>query len=617
MQTRRHILLVTVLLGLLGLQACDVFGPDGTTSDSLTRAEGFFYMMDRSTSTLYQLDGQLREVNNWDLSDYTDGNLVQGITFDGSHIWISIASGINRLYKLDLTFDQAQIIQAITAPPSGRGTIRDITFDGTHLWAANSGSVSATEQPAMYKLDPETGEVLDAYPMPTTEIRSVAYIPPNGDEYGRGTVSGIYLGDREANKFWNFRFDRITFSDAFDAPIPPEGQFRVFPSGLTYEQYESGEIKFWSVNSSLGANYLFRINRLGQVDQRFELRHYGQPGPIVYTITDVSVPAPPDVEAIVPNRGAWNTVFDVEVSGSGFREGEELALDMGSGIEVSGVSVVSAGLIRASVSVTASATTGLRDITVVSGDGQTATLAQSFDVTEEPPKFGYIYIGDFGNQNLIYRIREADGGLEQQWSYADIAPGGSLQGAAHDGEHLWIAAAGSDRTLFQLDTSTDQLEVIRSIPAPYPTGTGTVRDMKFHNGSLWAANSGDNKIYELNPADGDILSEIDTPGADTRAITFADDVLYAAERGDGNLYAYDSATGDWSVVFQIPLPSGASSADRLPVGIDWDGTHFWIAITRLSNDYIMQVAPDGTLVREFASPNAGPDILSGLVFVLE
>lgn len=616
---RIHRLHLFVLAGLVALATygCDIFGPDGTSSDIITSEEGFFYMMDRSNSMLYQLDSQLREVNTWDLSDISGGNIVQGITFDGTNIWISVASGINRLFKLDLTFPEAQIIQAIVAPPSGRGTIRDITFDGRHLWAANSGSVSATEAPALYKINPETGDVVASYDMPTTEIRSVAYIPPNGDEYGRGIAPGIYLGDRENNKFWNFRSDRPVFTEGFAAPVPPEGNFRIFPSGLTHELLPSGEIKIWTINSSLGANYLFRVNRLGSVEQRFEIRHYDQPGPVVFTTIDAATPAAPEVTSIVPNRGAWETSIEVEVSGTGFREGAELALDLGAGVTVTNVAVQTPGRISASVSIATGAAVGLRDVVVTNGDGQSASLPAAFEITEEPPKFGFIYVGDFGNLNLLYRLREADGGLDQEWNYSEVAPGGSLQGITFDGEHLWIAAAGNDRLIIQLDTSTDQLEAIRSIPAPYPSGTGTVRDLKYHEGSLWTTNSGDSKIYQLDPANGNILREIDTPGADTRTLTFADGVLYAAERSNGTVYRFNEGTGDWEVAFLVPLPTGASTADRLPVGMDFDGTNFWIAITRLSNDFVLEVSPTGELLRHFASPNVGPDILSGLAFTLE
>lgn len=616
---RIHRLYMFVLAGAIALTTygCDIFSSDGTSSDIITGTDGYFYMMDRSNSTLYQLDSQLVELTKWDLSDISGGNIVQGITFDGSNVWISVASGINRLFKLDLTFPEAEIMQTIVAPPSGRGTIRDITFDGNHLWAANSGSISASESPAMYKINPESGDVVASYNMPTTEIRSVSYVPPNGDEYGRGMISGIYLGDREANIFWNFRFDRPVFTEGFNAPVPPEGQFRIFPSGLTYELLSSGEIKLWSINSSLGANYLFRINRLGNEDQRFEMKHYEQPGPIVFTTVNVAIPAAPEVTAMVPNRGAWDTTFDVEIIGSAFRAGPDLAVDLGQGITVTNVAVQTPGVIQATVAITGGTPIGQRDVVVTNGDGQAAMLANAFEITEEPPKFGYIYVGDFGSLNLLYRLREADGGLDKQWNYSEVAPGGSLQGITFDGEHIWIAAAGSDRLIMQLDTSTDDLEILRSIPAPYQSGTGTVRDIKYHEGAIWATNSGDSKVYELDLANGNILREFDTPGSDTRAITFANGTLYAAERSNGLVYTWNEGTGEWSEAFRVPLPPGASTADRLPVGMDFDGQNFWISITRLSSDFVLEVSPDGQLLRHFASPNVGSDILSGLTFTLE
>lgn len=609
--------LAVFFISLMGFQACNVFSLDGTDSDIITETEGFFYMMDRSNSMLYQLDSQLKRVNTWDLSSISNDNLVQGITFDGQHIWISVASGVNRLFKLDLTFAQAEVIQTIVAPPGGRGTIRDITFDGTYLWAANSGSVSATESPALFKINAETGQVESSFDMPTTEIRSVSHIPVNGDVYGRGAAMGIYLGDRENNKFWNFRYDRPVFTDAFEAPMGPEGAFRVFPSGITYEILRTGEIKFWTINSSLGANYLFRLGRTGTVEQRFELRNYTQPGPFVFSIINASIPAPPELASVVPDKGALNTTFEVELNGSGFRSGDEIIVDFGDDIDVSGITLLSAGLIRANISINGTAALGERDVRVVSGDGQESVLQNAFEVTAESPKFGFIYVADFGSLNLLYKLRESDGGLEKQWDYSNVAPGGSLQGITHDGEHLWIAAAGSDRRIMKLDTSGDDLVEISSIPAPYPNGTGTVRDIVFHEGSIWATNSGDQKIYQLDPSNGDILQDIDSPGDDTRAITFVDGVLHVADRNLGRLYAYVEATSTWNLRFEVPMPVGTSAADRTPVGMDWDGEYFWISTTRLANDYILKVSHTGELERSFTTPNAGPDILTGLTFVLE
>ena len=601
---------------LFGITACNVFGPDGTKNDTITDTPGFFYMMDRANLNLYQLDGQMRQLNVWNLSEIVDGSLIQGITFDGSHVWISASGTARSLFKLDLAGEEAEVIQSFLAPPNGSGTIRDIAFDGTHLWAANSGSVSLNMPPRLYKLNPENGSIVSEYDMPSTEIRGVSHIPTNGDQYGRGAAPGIYLGDRELNKFWNFRFDRPVFTDAFPAPVPPTGEFTIFPSGITYEILKNGAIRFWTVNSSLSTNYLFQLDRTGKVENKYELNQYSSPGPIVFANYDVTVPPAPELQTVSPNKGALGTQLDIELTGTGFREGTGLTLNFGTDITVSNLQFVSSSELTASIDISNSAALGFRSVTLTNPDGQTSELSNAFEVTATPPLFGFLYVLDF-DSNWLYKIRESDGSLVNEWNTASIAPAQSPQGLAFDGTHLWLASAGADRALIQFEIDGDNLNEIRRIPAPYPNGTGTVRDIVYHNGSLWGLNSGDNKLYQIDIDSGDILDEYDTPGLETRGVTFVNDVLHVVDRDLGRVYSWNANSGEWVNVFQVPIPAGTAETNRYPIGIDFDGNNFWITNSRFSADFILQVSPSGDLLRSINSPRIGPDILTGIVFVEE
>lgn len=612
----KHILTkgLMLIIAIAVLASCDIFGPDKPAGGTITTNDGFFYMMDRDNSNLYQLDGEMRQLKVWNVAEITDNSFIQGITSDGSHIWISASSPATSLFKLDLSGDDPVVLQSFAAPPNGSGTVRDITFDGEYLWAANSGSVALTNPPAIYKINPENGSIEAEYEMPSTEIRGISHIPPNGDQYGRGAAPGIYLGDREANKFWNFRYDRPVFTDAFDAPMPPTGEFTIFPSGITYEILPNGSIHFWTVNSSLSTNYLFQLNRTGDVENMYELNQYMSPGPIVFAIHDASLAPAPDLQSVAPNRGALGTVVDVELHGSAFLDG--LSVDFGDGISVANLQYVSNEKATAELTIDASAAPGFRNVTITNPDEQQTTLENAFEVTEEPPVFGFLYVLDF-DSNWLYKIREADGGLDQEWDTSVMAQAGSPQGITFDGEFLWMASAGSDRDLIQFETDGTELNEIRRINAPYPGGTGTVRGITWNNGYIWALNSGDNKLYQIDPSNGDILSEVDTPGLQTRGVTFVNDIIYTVDRDDGSVFSWNDAAGEWNSEFTVPLPEGTSPDNRWPIGLDWDGENFWIVISRFADDYVLKVSPDGELLQTIDSPRIGPDILTDVVYVEE
>jgi DNA-binding beta-propeller fold protein YncE len=53
------------------------------------------------------------------------------------------------------------LMNAFAAPDS---TMRDLAYDGAYLWAANSGDDNSSLGPKIYKLDPDSGTVIDSFP---------------------------------------------------------------------------------------------------------------------------------------------------------------------------------------------------------------------------------------------------------------------------------------------------------------------------------------------------------------------------------------------------------------------------------------------------------------------
>jgi len=85
------------------------------------------------------------------------------------------------------------------------------------------------------------------------------------------------------------------------------------------------------------------------------------------------------------------------------------------------------------------------------------------------------------------------------------SPAGEPRGLTWDGEYLWCADAGTD-SVFKLDITDGS--VVSSIPFSIePTYGGLTWGAETN---LWIANG--SRIYEVNPANGDVISSFSCPG---------------------------------------------------------------------------------------------------------
>lgn len=608
------------LVLVFAVAGCDIFALDDGYDGSLTREEGFFYMIDRVPGDILMLDTRLNELSRWNVYEAMGDSSLQGLTFDGELLWVASSGSSNSIARISLYGDSVRVVNSFPSPPNGSGIIRDLAWDGTYLWAVNSGSRSLSIPPRIYQLNPETGSILAEHDVPTREPRAFTYIPPNADPYGRSAPEGFYYGDVQTNLFHYMSPNRHLFDIAFEAPEPPESSFRIFPSGITHELSASAGIFFWTVNSSLESDYLFRLNREGRVLDRFELP-YSSPGALVLTDVDVRVPPAPVVEAALPNRALPGDRLMVTLNGQFFREDGpgEITVDMGEGIDVEQVFVVSPEVIEVRVQLAANASVGPRDITVVNADGVRGVSPEAFAVVDELPST-LLRIGF--DTNYLYQTFVDDGTGAREWTTDVVATAGSPQGVAWDGQHVWLSAASTDRRIYQISLDGPVLSQNRSIPAPYPRGSGTVRDLTWHEGTLWVVNSSDQAVYQVNPDNGSILQTIPTGTADPRSVTFAEGVLYTTDRETRAVYRheYNIISDTWASerAFDVPSPPGGTVAQTRPTGLAWDGEAFWInnSVSRASTlDYTMRVSIDGELLEAFISPRAGEDLLNGLEFV--
>jgi len=609
-----------LLLVAVTVTSCDIFSLDDGYDGKLTREGDYFYMIDRVPADLIMLDTQLNELERWNLYEAVGDSSLQGLTFDGELLWVSSAGSSNSISQISLYGDSVQVVNQFPSPPNGAGVIRDLAWDGTHLWAINSGSRSLGIPPRIYQLSPESGQILEEFDVPTAEPRAFTYIPPNTDPYGRSAPEGFYYGDRGTDLFHYMSRDRKMFDVVFDAPEPPESSFRIFPTGITHELNENAGIYFWTVNSSLESDYLFRLDREGRVLDRFELP-YSSPGAIVLIDMDVRDAPEPIVESVLPNRALPGDELMVTLNGQFFREeGDgQISVDMGAGISIEQVFVESDERLEVRIQIDEAAAQGSRDITVTNADGTQATFTDMFRVVENLPST-LLRIG--WSTNYLYQTFTDDGTGAREWSTDVVATAGSPQGVAFDGENVWLSAASDDRRIYQIDLDGPVLSEISSIPAPYPQGSGTVRDMTWHDGYLWVINSADQAVYQVNPSNGSIQQTVPTETDDPRSVVFVDDVMYTTDRESRSVYRheYNIVTDSWTTeeAFRVPPPPGGGTDQTRPTGIAWDGEAFWInnAFSRASDlDYTMRVSTEGELLEAYISPRAGEDLLNGLEYL--
>jgi hypothetical protein len=148
-----------------------------------------------------------------------------------------------------------------------------------------------------------------------------------------------------------------------------------------------------------------------------------------------TVPVVPTVTGVAPGQGAQGTAPAVTVSGTSFQSGATVGA--GAGVTVSGVTVVSATQLQATLTIAPDAAVGPRDVTVTNPGGGTATLANGFSVTAAgtppPPPAGMaiVYHG---------KVQDRVGASE-----TGLTPDGGLDGT------LTVTVTGGARTIKRLE----------------------------------------------------------------------------------------------------------------------------------------------------------------------
>lgn len=256
-----------------GTRDVTVTNPDGQfdvgegmfTIPDIDPVAGYIWLADPAVDSLYKiriLDSTIVQV--WSTLGVAPGGSVQGLTFDGTHIWMCAGGTDDRIIKLNTSGAALSQISSIIAPPDGAGIARETAFDGQYLWTANS------ETDFIYQQDTTTGAILDSIATPGGEVRGVVFA---NDQ--------LYCCDRTIDSVYVWNDGSSTWTGLFGTPVPPGGdESNRYATGMCWDG-----VNFWIVNSTYEFDYLFQVSTEGTVLRTYEVPHRDPATPSGITFT--------------------------------------------------------------------------------------------------------------------------------------------------------------------------------------------------------------------------------------------------------------------------------------------------------------------------------------------
>lgn len=180
--------------------------------------DGSLWVMVRSSSEprILQIDPDDGAVLG--TTDLAIGFTATGVTWDGSHFWISQSySSSSQLSRVDT---DGTVVEQIPAPSN---LSNGLAYDGGTLWVANA---YPDDGASLVGVDPADGSVIDEIAFPSTQPGGIAFL-------GDGTLWTTNVGDDSGSDeevLW--KLDAAT-GDLLDTLTMPTGAGR--PRGLAYD----------------------------------------------------------------------------------------------------------------------------------------------------------------------------------------------------------------------------------------------------------------------------------------------------------------------------------------------------------------------------------------------
>ncbi|MBU0765524.1 MAG: PQQ-binding-like beta-propeller repeat protein [Bacteroidetes bacterium] len=160
-------------------------------------------------------------------------------------------------------------------------------------------------------------------------------------------------------------------------------------------------------------------------------------------------------------------------------------------------------------------------------------------------------------------------------------PGQFPTGLTFDGKYIWLADRKDDK-LYAIDPADGQ--TVKSLPSPGYWPTGLAWDGKYLwnadvKGGIPLAENYNGKIYMLDPENGTLLRTLQAPSSTPRGLTWDGKYLWCADNDSDEIIQFDPGDGTTIRSFRSPAYD--------PQGITWDGTYLWISDRRYDEIYMV------------------------------
>lgn len=191
----------------------------------------------------------------------------------------------------------------------------------------------------------------------------------------------------------------------------------------------------------------------------------------------------------------------------------------------------------------------------------------------------YLWVADFTTEEL-YQLDPQTGAVLKTLQTPGMYE--SPIALTWDGTALWVATLGETQDkLYQIDASTGQ--VLQSFAVPKEvSATGTVDGLAWDGSTLWIADSTEQKLYQLAPGSGTILSEF---GLNFAPLGLAwDGRAFWVSQDGPRLWRFDPTSGRASSGPE--LPKSLSSPDD----IAWDGQALWVVDLAFQKIYRLKIS---------------------------
>ena len=132
------------------------YTPPTGYQESVTWFQGRLWALSWDDDSIYAGDLGTDGKMLWTLMGHTPDVHGWGITHDDRYL-IMTGNGMPYLYFVDPA--TMTLVKTVTTPVDD---LEDVAWDGEYVWASSFSAYPGTEM----RLDPETGEVVDLYPLP-------------------------------------------------------------------------------------------------------------------------------------------------------------------------------------------------------------------------------------------------------------------------------------------------------------------------------------------------------------------------------------------------------------------------------------------------------------------